>query len=43
VAALLKRQLWRWMASGGTVAPAPAAVRVEGEAGEELQSLGYIE
>ncbi|PYQ65680.1 MAG: hypothetical protein DMF53_04895 [Acidobacteria bacterium] len=43
VAALLKRQLWRWMASGGTVAPAPAAMRVEGEAGEELQSLGYIE
>jgi arylsulfatase A-like enzyme len=42
VAALLKRQLWRWMANGGPDAPPPAEVRVAGQAEEELQSLGYI-
>jgi arylsulfatase A-like enzyme len=42
VAALLKRQLWRWMANGGPVAPPPAEVRVEGQAEEQLRSLGYI-
>lgn len=42
VAALLKRQLWRWMANGGPAAPPPAEVRVEGQAEEQLRSLGYI-
>ncbi len=42
VAALLRRQLWRWMANGGPAAPPPAEVRVEGQAEEQLRSLGYI-
>ncbi|HET9209006.1 MAG TPA: sulfatase-like hydrolase/transferase [Thermoanaerobaculia bacterium] len=42
VAALLKRELWRWMAKAGPTAPPPAAVSVEGEAEEQLRSLGYI-
>lgn len=43
VAALLKRQLWRWMANSAPAAPPPAEVRVEGQAEEQLRSLGYIE
>jgi arylsulfatase A-like enzyme len=42
VTAFLKRRLWRWMANGGPAAPAPAAVRVEAAAEEQLRSLGYI-
>jgi hypothetical protein len=42
VAALLKARLWRWMANGGPAAPAPAAVRVEDQAEEQLRSLGYV-
>ncbi|MFL6234805.1 MAG: hypothetical protein ACJ76N_16850 [Thermoanaerobaculia bacterium] len=42
MAAVLKRRLWRWMANGGPAAPAPAAVSVDGEAGDQLRSLGYI-
>ena len=43
VAALLKRRLWRWMAKGVPATPPPAEVRVEGQAEEQLRSLGYIE
>jgi arylsulfatase A-like enzyme len=42
VAAFLRRRLWRWMEKAGPVAPAPAAVSVDGEAGDQLRSLGYI-
>jgi arylsulfatase A-like enzyme len=43
VAALLKKQLWRWITAGGAAAPPPEAVGVEGQAEEQLRSLGYIE
>lgn len=43
VAAVLERQLWRWMAQAGPTAPPPTAVRVDGQAEEQLRSLGYIE
>ena len=43
VATLLERRLWRWMANGGPAAPTPAEVRVEGQAEEQLRSLGYVE
>jgi arylsulfatase A-like enzyme len=43
VAALLKQELWRWIADGGDAAPAPAAVRVDRQAEDQLRSLGYID
>ena len=43
VAAPLERRLWSWMAKAGPTAPPPAQVRVEGQAEEQLRSLGYIE
>ncbi len=43
VAAFLERKLWRWMENGGPAAPPPPEIRVEGQAEEQLRSLGYIE
>lgn len=43
VAGPLKERLWQWIEAAGTDAEAPAAVRVDGNAEEQLRSLGYIQ
>jgi arylsulfatase A-like enzyme len=42
IAGRLKRELRDWIADGGAGAAAPAAVRIDAQAEDQLRSLGYI-
>ena len=39
----LKERLWQWIEEAGDDAEVPEAVRVDGNAEEQLRSLGYIQ
>jgi arylsulfatase A-like enzyme len=43
VAGPLKERLWQWIEEGGAGGEVPEAVRVDGNAEEQLRSLGYIQ